>query len=71
MKKINSRKELLKLIETDDMAYDVDAHYVMHDMHYEYPIWVDYQGCTHLGHSYKVRNKEQMLELKKIFSELE
>ncbi len=70
MNKINSEEELRKMFFHESDAYDVDAHFILLDMDYEYPIWIEFLGYTHLGPSYKVRDKAEMLELKKTFEEL-
>lgn len=70
MIKINSRKELETHLAHEDSAYDVDAHFVMWDMNYQYPIWIEFLGHTHLGAAYKVRDRDEMLALKQLFMDL-
>lgn len=70
MKKINSKKELVTEMYHKDSPYDVDEHFAITDVDYEYPIWVEFLGTTHLGDSYKVRTKKQMQELKRILDEV-
>lgn len=61
---------MLDHVDMDDNPYDVDEHFVIYDVEYEYPIWVDFIGTTHLGNAYKVRTKKDMLELKKTLLDL-
>lgn len=64
MKIINNKKELLDFASEDD-AYDVDANWVIYEMEYKYPILIENLGYDHKGCAYKVRDKNDVEELKR------
>jgi hypothetical protein len=70
MKKFDSKEELDLFLRSKHRPYDVDTHWQMEDMEYQFPIWTEFLGTTHLGAAFKVRNREQMLALKQIFMDL-
>ena len=65
MKIINSRKELLDYTEYDCIPYDVDAHWVIHEVEYDYPILLECVGTTHLGTGYKAYTQEDIETVEK------
>lgn len=70
MKIINNKEELEKFVgySFNEDAYDVDANWVICEMDYKYPILVECLGYDHKGEGFKVRNKEDMDELKKFIN---
>jgi hypothetical protein len=66
MKIINSKKELLKHVEHDHRPYDVDANWIIQEMDYEYPVFIEFMGSTMKGTAYKVRDKKCIEEFKKL-----
>lgn len=70
MKIIRNKKELLKFVEGEDDAYDVDSRDHPGLINYEYPILIDCLGWNNLGLAYKVYIKEDIDELTKFMEEI-
>jgi len=66
MKIINSKKELEKHVKHDHRPYDVDENWLILEMEYEYPIFLEFMGSTHKGDAYKVRDRKTIEEFKKL-----
>lgn len=69
MKVVKNKEELLEYVSEDD-AYDIDDHYQIDEIDYEYPIVVEYAGITEFGTAYKVRSRKDFEELLNFIREI-